>query len=303
MAAKRRAVPLPDLEGKTVLDVGCDHGWWCREALRLGAFKVFGLDRNRSVKGVPVDLIAYNKLHLPSAEFRKINIGKQWHEYGRFDCVLVLSVYHHIFNNCGKHEPVWFWLWRHTAGVLFWESPTSDDDPVIRMNVCHPYRKDEILSAASKYFEVEYVGAALHVPTREVWSCTPKALAEVQSNAQAKDGTGGATAAFTWAGNRRIGEIEDILGITPVPGSLNCTTKFDWTWGYYRAEVRDLVDRRAGLDSAWAPRWARFYPVKANGVPCFAFRFETDNYRPDFVELIADTRLRDHVSEGFTLSR
>ncbi len=303
MAAKRRAVPLPDLNGKTVLDVGCDHGWWCREAISLGAKRVTGLDRNRPVKGVEFDLITFNKAlmaELP-ADFRKINLGKQWHEYGRFDVVLALSVYHHVYNNCADHEAVWFWLWRHTGGVLLWEAPTSTDDPVVRLNVIHSYNKADILKAAEKYFEVEYIGPAIHVSTREVWRCHPRALAEVKSDAQAKDGSGGATPAFTHAGGRRIGEIEEILGFHPVPGSLNCRAKFDWNSRYYRAQLLDVVDRQRGLDSAWAYRWARMYPTRANDTPCFAFRFEGEDYKDDFVELIADRKLRDVLPETFVL--
>ena len=304
-ALKRKAVPLPDLKGKTVLDVGCDHGWWCREAISLGAKWVLGLDRNREVRGSPVDLIAFNKMLMAelSADFKKINLGKQWREFGKHDVVLCLSMYHHVYQNCADHEPIWFWLWRHTGEVLLWENPTSTDDPVVRLNVSHPYKREEIKAAAEKYFEVEYVGPALHVNTREVWRCYPRALAEIKSDAEAKSGSGGATPAFTWAGGRRIGEIQEILGVRPVPGSLNCKSKFDWDTRYYRAQLLDLVDRKSGLEGAWAYRWARFYPVKADGLPCFALRFEGESYQDDFVELIADDRLRDHLGENFTISR
>ena len=37
MAAKLQAVPLPELRGKRVLDVGCDAGAWCWLAAEQGA--------------------------------------------------------------------------------------------------------------------------------------------------------------------------------------------------------------------------------------------------------------------------
>lgn len=44
--AKLAAVRLPDLAGKTFLDVGCNEGFFCFEALNRGARQVVGIDRN-----------------------------------------------------------------------------------------------------------------------------------------------------------------------------------------------------------------------------------------------------------------
>ena len=35
---------LPDLHGKSVIDLGCGYGWFCRAARELGAFAVTGVD-------------------------------------------------------------------------------------------------------------------------------------------------------------------------------------------------------------------------------------------------------------------
>jgi hypothetical protein len=56
--------------------------------------------------------------------------------------------------------------------------------------------------------------------------------------------------------------------------------------------MRSLVDRSLGLDSEWAMRWARFYPVMGNA---FAFRFENESYPDNFVELIAEYLLADVI--------
>ena len=86
-------------------------------------------------------------------------------------------------------------------------------------------------------------------------------------------------------------EFQSLLGVRPVPGSLNVhlTEPFDWESRYYRAQLLDVVDRSAGLDSAWQPRWARIYPLAGE---VFAFRFEGETYQDDFVELIAGRQLR-----------
>jgi SAM-dependent methyltransferase len=304
MAKKSQAIPLPDLRGKTVLDVGCDHGWWCWKAVELGAKKVLGLDRNRKVWGSEFDLIARNTREAGSrpCKFEKTDLGRQWREFGRHDVVFCFSMYHHVFANCGDHHAVWHWLHRHTRQVLLWENPTGTDDPVVRMHVDLPYTKDRILEAAGIFFDIEEIGAALHVPTRSVWRCTPHREEKQCWLAQMQPGSGGAAKAFQYAQGRRMGEIEEILGFRPVAGSLNCKVNrpFDWDGKYYRARILDPVSR-ANMDGEWAARWARFYPMTANGKRVFGFRFEGETYKDNFVELISDTVLREILPSEFEL--
>lgn len=322
MAAKRRAVPLPEMWGKRVLDVGCDMAEWMFICAEAGAMRAVGIDRNREVRGVGfVDLLAQN--HAASIErgltdrcsfdFRYRNLGRQWAEVpGEFDLILCLSMYHHWFDNCGDHLPIWFWLWRHCApdAELLWEGPVDDNDPVVRANVSAANRSNytlaNILGAAAVYFTAERIGPALHEPTREVWRFTPRNRGSIYSRviaATMESGAGGAAAAFNHADGRRIDEIAAATGIQCVPGSLNlrCTQPFDWGRNYYRAQLLDVSERGVGLDVGWAPRWARFYPIKVNNEPAFAFRFEGEGYDDHFVEVIADRRLRDVVVDPVML--
>ena len=316
MALKRRAVPLPDVMGKSVLDIGCDMGEWSFLMHDMGAQYVAGIDRNRSVNGIgPYNLVDHcnrRAVHEGRAgcQFRKMELGKQWHEHGKFDVALCLSMYHHAYEAAGGiHEPLWFWLRRQlkTDGVLLWEGPVDTSDPVVRANVSEHhhrrYARDAILASAGHWFDAEYVGPALHEPTREVWRFTARAGVENYSPVTAVSGSGGATKAFEYLYGRRIGEIEYALGIRPVPGSLNIriVNAFDWHRGYYRSQVLDVAERGKGLDVEWKPRWARFYPVQLNGVDAFAFRFEGERYPSDFMELIASQRLRDVVTGPLTL--
>lgn len=314
MASKLAAVPLPDLDGKRVLDVGCDMGAWSIRAVELGAVHVLGLDRGREVRGAGVvDLAAYNRAQeIARAAFESINIGKQWRVFGRFDVLLVMSVYHHIYENCGDHHPIWYWLWRHCTArsEILWEGPVDDSDPVVRANVSDQnrvgYTIDAILAAASFYFAAERIGPALHEPTREVWRFRPHQPQWLGHIATLRDGSGGATKAFLYAGARRATEIERALGWRPVPGSLNLRLDhpFGWDDGYFRTQILDVVDRSRGLDSEWAPRWARFYPVTIDGEDACAFRFEGEKYPPTFMELIASRRLRDTItSDRVTVRR
>lgn len=319
MALKERAVPLPDLFGKSVLDVGCDFGHWSFLAARAGAARVVGLDRNRTVKGHgPVNLVACNSATarhdsaLHRCSFEKIEIGREWREFGTFDVVLVMSVYHHIFECAGgDHLPIWFWLWRQTSpgGIVLWEGPVGPVDSVVRRNVSRAlhrrYNKANILNAAEHYFKAEYIGPALHEATREVWRFTRLEREPVRTGAKIVSGAGGASKAFEYANGRRIGEVAAAFGFRPYPGSLNlrAAAPFDWSIGYYRSHLLDLRKRRAGLDSKWEPQWARFYPVRVNGIDAFAFRFEKERYPSNFVEVIAAQRLRDKLPDSVTLWR
>lgn len=312
MAAKLAAVPLPVLAGKRVLDVGCDMGAWCWLAAQRGAAEVLGLDRGRQVKGRGfVDVVAENAAYAEAegysaCRFERFEAGRQYRVFGNFDVVLCLSVYHHMYEAAGgDHKPIWFWLWQHARlanSQVIWEGPVDDSDPVVRANVSQVHRAgytiEAILGAASSFFTAEYVGPALHEPTRQVWRFRPHKPAWKSHRGMMVDGAGGATKAFEYANGRRAFEFFRILGWAPIAGSLNVKleTPFGWEDGYYRAQVLDVVDRSQGFDSEWAPRWARFYPVTIDGEDAVAFRFEGDGYDPTFMELVAPWRLRDLVA-------
>jgi 2-polyprenyl-3-methyl-5-hydroxy-6-metoxy-1,4-benzoquinol methylase len=301
MDLKLKAIPLPNLKGKTVLDVGCDMRFWCDLATSLGASKVVGVDRGREVKG-------HGFINMADVQ---MDLGKQWHQIGKFDVVFLFSLYHHIYQNCGgDHNAIWFWLWNHLepSGVLVWENPMDDSDVVVQRNVDKRYHQNyneqEILESASRYFDVEYVGPALHEDTRHVLNLYPKSFSETYQ-ATLRDGAGGASKAFQYSDSRRTKEIESALGISPYPGSLNLVldASFDWDAGYYRSQILDVADRSKGMNSDWAPRWARFYPVSINNEQAYVFRFENEHYPLNFVELIAPNRLRDKVTDTATLWR
>jgi 2-polyprenyl-3-methyl-5-hydroxy-6-metoxy-1,4-benzoquinol methylase len=83
-----------DLTGRTVLDLGCNTGYFCFEAIRRGAARVVGYDHSRSAirkarlladcLGVKVEF-----------EVRDLNAFKVAE---KFDYVLCLNVLHHLDN-------------------------------------------------------------------------------------------------------------------------------------------------------------------------------------------------------------
>ena len=192
MKQKREAIPLPDLKGKRVLDIGCDHGYWCQLASTLGASHVVGVDRGRFVRGAGgeghhtgrhVRLAEQNNQQgWPNCKFVEHNLGKEWPMLGRFDVVFCFSVYHHWYPMARDHDACWDWLHQHTApaGMILWEGPTDTKDPIIRQRLreenlsVNTFTREIITTAAEHYFKIEIVGPAIHRPHREVWRCSPK---------------------------------------------------------------------------------------------------------------------------------
>ena len=64
---------LPDLQGRTVLDLGCGYGWFCRWARQTGAARVTGIDVSarmlaRAEATTDDDAIAYVRADLEQVE-------------------------------------------------------------------------------------------------------------------------------------------------------------------------------------------------------------------------------------------
>ena len=298
-----------DLSGKSVLDIGCDFGFWSFLSAQRGASKVLGLDRGRKVKGTYVDLPKMNNERAIGTvcEFDSINVGRQWKMFGKYDITLLMSLYHHIYHQCEDHLPIWFWLYKHTNDFLIWENPTEANDSVVQMNVSsylHPaYTKNKILEAASKYFTYEYIGPAEHELTRSVYVFRPRDITCTTYSGIPVNGAGWASKAVSYDDGRRIKEVKRAVGITPYPGALNVqiSKPFDWSRNYFRSRVLDVATRGKGLDTQWLPRWARFYPIIIEGMRAFVFRFEGDTYPDTFIEILCEKRLRDHIGESVTI--
>jgi ubiquinone/menaquinone biosynthesis C-methylase UbiE len=77
---------LPKLSGKSLLDIGCNDGFFCGYAIFDGASRVVGLDRSKAA-------ISYAKQRFPEAEF----LNQTWDVLpeGPFDTILLLSAIHY----------------------------------------------------------------------------------------------------------------------------------------------------------------------------------------------------------------
>ena len=93
--AKLPMLGLPDdLTGKSLLDIGCNEGFFAFEAERRGASHVLAIDAGKRarekfelVKGIVSSRVEFKKLNVYELDPK---------ELGDFDIVLFLSVYHHL---------------------------------------------------------------------------------------------------------------------------------------------------------------------------------------------------------------
>jgi tRNA (mo5U34)-methyltransferase len=84
----------PDLNGKTLLDVGCNAGFYAFEAKRRGAKHVLGVDGQR--QHVRQGLFVRRALGL-EVEFRRLNVYElSPRNVGQFDITLALGLLYHL---------------------------------------------------------------------------------------------------------------------------------------------------------------------------------------------------------------
>ncbi len=89
----RQCLPK-DLTGKSLLDVGCNGGFYCVEAKRLGASRVLGVDGQR--QHVRQGLFVRKVLGL-DLEFRRFSVYDiDPRTIGRFDITLALGLVYHL---------------------------------------------------------------------------------------------------------------------------------------------------------------------------------------------------------------
>src|SRR5436190_21503438 len=91
---KLERIKLPkSLEGKSILDLGCNEGFFAIEAARRGASRVVGIDHDERALGPARDRAA--QFGFDNVEFRKGNMT-DLPQGEKFDYVLLLSALHYI---------------------------------------------------------------------------------------------------------------------------------------------------------------------------------------------------------------
>jgi tRNA (mo5U34)-methyltransferase len=131
----RFASALPaDLTGKTVLDIGCNAGFYSIEMKRRGAVRVVGIDSDD--RYLAQARLASGELGLGGVEFIKMSVYDVGAIGERFDLVIFMGVLYHL-----RHPLLALDLIReHVAGdMLLFQTMHQGSQAVLDVPADHPF--------------------------------------------------------------------------------------------------------------------------------------------------------------------
>lgn len=139
----RRLAPLlPDLRGKSVLDIGCNAGFYALECLRLGAARVVGLEVDPRYRAQARLAQAATGLAFPLLDLSVYEVA----ELGeRFDVVFFLGVLYHL-----RHPLLALDLiWEHAcAEHLVFQSMLRGEDAITPVAGDYAFEDETLFQAA-----------------------------------------------------------------------------------------------------------------------------------------------------------
>jgi 2-polyprenyl-3-methyl-5-hydroxy-6-metoxy-1,4-benzoquinol methylase len=106
-----------DFKGKTVLDIGCSEGFFCRYAIDRGARKVTGIDLEGVVR--PVEELTYF-LGYNNVDYLGYDLNREIPDIEKYDIVFFFSMVQHI----GLPD----WVSNRTRELLIFEGNGKDRD-------------------------------------------------------------------------------------------------------------------------------------------------------------------------------
>jgi tRNA (mo5U34)-methyltransferase len=145
---ERFAQALPaDMTGKTVLDIGCNAGFYSMEMARRGAARVLGIDADE--RYLAQGRLAARALGFDAIEFRNLDVYDVGALGEKFDLVIFMGVLYHL-----RHPLLALDLIReHVAGdLLLFQTMQRGTEHVYPVPEDHPFHKP------GTFDEPEYFG-------------------------------------------------------------------------------------------------------------------------------------------------
>lgn len=134
---KRFADALPaDLSGKTVLDIGCNAGFYAIEMKRRGASEVIGIDSDEHY--LAQARFASEALGFDDIEYRNLSVYDVARLGRRFDLVIFMGVLYHL-----RHPLLALDLIReHVAGdLMLFQTMQQGSNDVLQVPEDHPFHQ------------------------------------------------------------------------------------------------------------------------------------------------------------------
>jgi tRNA (mo5U34)-methyltransferase len=144
------AIPQ-DLAGKSVLDIGCNAGFYALEMKRRGACRVLGIDSDDDYLAQARFAAKVNQLDI---EFRKLSVYEAPQLKERFDIVIFMGVLYHLRHPLLAldilHDHV-------TKDLLIFQSMQRGSREVLRQDEDYPFGETEVFERSEypKMFFVE----------------------------------------------------------------------------------------------------------------------------------------------------
>ena len=123
-----------DLTGKTVLDIGCNAGFYSVEALRRGAARVVGIDSDD--RYLAQAALATEALGFTGVEFRNLSVYDVAALGEKFDLVIFMGVLYHL-----RHPLLALDLIReHVAGeLMLFQTMQQGSADILQVPEDHPF--------------------------------------------------------------------------------------------------------------------------------------------------------------------
>lgn len=149
---RRFADHLPkDLKGKTVLDIGCNAGFYSMEMKRRGAERVLGIDSDD--RYLAQAALAAETLGYDGIEFRNLSVYDVGALKERFDVVIFMGVLYHL-----RHPLLALDLIReHVAGdMLLFQSMQRGSSELLALEEDYPFEETGLFNE-SAYPKLHFV--------------------------------------------------------------------------------------------------------------------------------------------------
>lgn len=137
--------------GKTILDIGCCHGFYSIKAVYEGAEYALGVDNHEpflSIGREAIDFLGCN------VEFKMMNVLKEKLPDKQFDIVLCLNLVHH-FKNIDQVNYLFDELYKRCNEKMIFEVLTTNKDWEIKKN----YLNNAKIHLGVSFFEKKYGNA------------------------------------------------------------------------------------------------------------------------------------------------
>ncbi len=109
---------IPNLKGKTVLDLGCGYGWHCAYAIACGAHHVLGIDLSEKM----IDAAKTKNAH-PNIIYAVMGLDDYTYPAHTYECVISNLVLHYVENLDALYSQVYKTLKANGSFIFNIEHP------------------------------------------------------------------------------------------------------------------------------------------------------------------------------------